>query len=72
MGCHGNMHLHIARIRFFFRIKKLCIHRVLMNNLPPMKNCPGVGGARYVILDPRVIRMEKNLVGGVTSCTKSV
>ena len=37
------MHLHIARISFFFRTKRFCIRGVPMNTLPPMKNCSGVG-----------------------------
>ena len=37
----------------------MCIYRILMNNLSPMKYCPGVGGAKYVILDHRVILMDK-------------
>ena len=37
------MHLHIARLIFIMRTKRLCIHGVLKNNLPPIKTCPGVG-----------------------------
>ena len=42
-----------------------------MNNLSLMKNCPGMGGARYVICDSRVILMDK-LGGWGNTCTKRV
>ena len=73
MGCHGNHAFTHCQNTFFLRTKKLCIHRVLMNTLPPMKNGPGMGGVMYVILDPRVILMDKTgWVGEVTPCTKRV
>ena len=51
--------------KFFLEDKKCCIHGVLMNNLPPMKNCPVVGerGRSYKFLG---YSPGQNWVGGVT------
>ena len=38
------MQLHIAQTKFFLRTPSFPIQGVPMNNLAPMKNCPGGGG----------------------------
>ena len=38
------MHFHIAQTKFFLRTPSFRIQGVPMNNLAPMKNCPGGGG----------------------------
>ena len=39
--CIETMQFHIAQIKFFFRTPSFPIKGVPMNNLAPMKNCPG-------------------------------
>ena len=46
------MHFHIAETNLFFKTTLFCVKGVSMNNLAPMRNCPG--GARKAILDARV------------------
>ena len=65
-------HLYIARIRFFLRTKKLCIHMVLMNNLPPMKKLSWDGGSKVCHIRSLGNPHGQNWVGGVTPCTKRV
>ena len=45
-GCHGNhaVFFFIVQIRLTLRTKILCISGVPINDLAPMKNCPGVQG----------------------------
>ena len=43
-GYHGNHAFFHSSIEFIFEEKILCISGVPMNDLAPMKNCPG--GAR--------------------------
>ena len=43
-GCHGNHAFFIVQLSLSLRTKILCISGVPMNDLAPMKNCPG--GAR--------------------------
>ena len=38
------MQFHIAQTKFFLRTPSFPIQGVPMNNLAPMKNCPGGGG----------------------------
>ena len=38
------MQFHIAQNKFFLRTPSFPIQGVPMNNLAPMKNCPGGGG----------------------------
>ena len=38
------MHFFIVQLSLSLRTKILCISGVLMNDLAPMKNCPGGGG----------------------------
>ena len=38
------MHFFIVQLSLSLRTKLLCISGVPMNDLAPMKNCPGVGG----------------------------
>ena len=38
------MHFHIAHTKIFLRTPLFRIPGVQMNNLAPMKNCPGGGG----------------------------
>ena len=38
------MHFHIAHTKMFLRAPLFSIQGVPMNNLAPMKNCPGGGG----------------------------
>ena len=38
------MQFHIAQTKIFLRIPSFPIQGVPMNNLTPMKNCPGGGG----------------------------
>ena len=45
-GCHGNHAFFIVQLSVSLRTKILCISGVPMNDLAPMKNCPGGGGAR--------------------------
>ena len=40
------MHFFIVQLSLSLRTKILCISGVPMNDLAPMKNCPGGGGAR--------------------------
>ena len=40
-GCHGNMRFHISQTDLFLRTALFLIFGVLINNLAPMKNCPG-------------------------------
>ena len=40
--CHGNNDFFIVRISLSLRTNMLCISGVPMNDLAPMKNCPGV------------------------------
>ena len=47
------MHFFIVQLSLSLRTKFFCISGIPMNNLAPMKNCPG-RGARYVKLAPRV------------------
>ena len=51
------MQFHIAQTKFFLRTPLFPIQGVPMNNLAPMKNCPG-GGARYPKLDAGVICLD--------------
>ena len=40
-GCHGNHAFFHSAIEFIFEDKFFCISGVPMNDLAPMKNCPG-------------------------------
>ena len=40
-GCHGTMHFFMVQKSLSLRTKILCISGVPMNDLAPMKNCPG-------------------------------
>ena len=40
------MQFHIAQTKFFLRTPSFPIQGVPMNNLAPMKNCPGGGGVQ--------------------------
>ena len=40
-GCHGNHVFFIVQLSLSLRTKILCISGVLINDLTPMKNCPG-------------------------------
>ena len=40
-GCHGNHAFFIVQLSLSLRTKILCISGVPMNDLAPMKNCPG-------------------------------
>ena len=48
-GCHGNhaIFFFIVQIRLSLRTKFICISGVSMNDLAPMKNCPGVQDTSY-------------------------
>ena len=48
------MQFHIAQTNNFLRTPSFPIQGVPMNNLAPMKNCLGVGGARLPKLDAGV------------------
>ena len=43
-GCHGNHVFLHSPYQFNFRTTLFCIYMVQINNLAPMKNCPGVQG----------------------------
>ena len=43
-GCHGNHVFSHSPYQFIFRTTLFCIYGVPINNLAPMKNCPGGGG----------------------------
>ena len=42
----GTMHFFIVQLSLSLRTKNLCISGVPMNDLAPMKNCPGGGGCK--------------------------
>ena len=44
--CHGNHAVFHRTEEFIFDNKKYCISGVPMNDLAPLKNCPGRGCAR--------------------------
>ena len=54
MGCHGNHAFSHSPNKLIFEDNLFCIEGVAMNNLAPMRNCPGCGGAKYVKLAARV------------------
>ena len=57
------MHFFIVQLSLSLRTKILCISGVPMNDLAPMKNCPGGGGgARYVKLAPGVVLFGFNIL----------
>ena len=43
-GCHGDHAFFHSAKEFIIEEKILCISGVPMNDLAPMKNCPGVQG----------------------------
>ena len=45
-GCHGNHAFFIVQLSLSLRTKLLCISGVPMNDLAPMKNCPGGGACK--------------------------
>ena len=46
MGCHRNPAISHSPNQFFFRTPSFPIQGVQMNNLAPMKNCPGGRGVQ--------------------------
>ena len=56
-GCHGNHAFFHSAIEFIFedKTKILCISGVPMNDLAPMKNCPG--GCKVGQISPRGISL---------------
>ena len=48
----ATMHFYIAQTGLCFRNIVFCLYGFPMNNLAPIRNCPG--GARYVKLDAGV------------------
>ena len=46
MDCHGNHAFYIAQTKIVFRTTLFRIKGVPLNNLAPMRNCPGAEGAR--------------------------
>ena len=52
-GCHGNNAFFIVQKSLSLWIKILCISGVPMNDLAPMKNCPGGGGCKVCQISSR-------------------
>ena len=52
-GCHGNHAFFIVQLSLSLRTKILCISWVPMNDLAPMKNCPG--GCKVGQISSRVL-----------------
>ena len=61
------MQFHIAQTKIFFRTPSFPIQGVPMNNLAPMKNCPGgvqgnlnwMQGYYYIFIFQKMLRLEK-------------
>ena len=46
IGCHGNHAFSHSKNNFIFEDNFIRMCGVPMNNLAPMRNCPGCGGSR--------------------------
>ena len=53
---------HIAQMSFFLRIFFFRIYWVPVNNLAPMRNCPGGGGMQGSLNLPPTYRDKINMV----------